>query len=133
MSEVITLQRKITLESEFLNKDIKKNILNKLKESIVNECNQDYGYFLNIIKLKKISSSDISSNCENVFIVEFEAEILKPAVGKKFDGDVCMILLSGIFLDIQNKLKVLIPTTTLKNYSFNQIENCFIHKKQKRK
>ena len=51
MTEIITLERKICLESEFLNKDIRKNILNKLKESIKNECSCEYGYFLKIIKL----------------------------------------------------------------------------------
>lgn len=133
MTETITLQRKLTLDSEFLNKDIKKNILDKLKISTNNECSQDYGYFLNIVKLKSIVDNFISPNCENVFVVEFEVETLKPEVGKKFEGEVCMIFSSGIFLNIQNKLKVLIPTTTLKNYSFNQIENCFIHKKTKKK
>lgn len=133
MSETITLERKICMDSEFLNKDIKKNIFEKLKEITKDECTQEYGYFLNIIKLKRIKDNYISPNCENVFIVEFEAEVLKPAVGKKFEGDVCMIYPSGIFLNIKNTQKVLIPTTTLKNYSFNQADNCFVHKKTKKK
>ena len=60
-------------------------------------------------------------------------EVLKPVEGKKLEGEVCMIYPAGILLNIQNTLKILIPTTTLKNYIFNQNENYFIHKKTKNK
>ncbi len=83
---------------------LKKNILNKLKESIKNECSCEYGYFLKIIKLNKIKDSFISPNCENVFVVEFQAEVLKPVEGKKLEGEVCMIYPAGILLNIQNTL-----------------------------
>ena len=44
-----------------------------------------------------------------------------------------MIFPGGVFLNIKNKLKVLIPSGTLTNYDFNQINNCFINKIHKKK
>ena len=40
-----------------------------------------------------------------------------------------MIFSGGVFLNIKNKLKVLIPSNSLKEYEFNQIDNCYINKK----
>ena len=132
MSHIITLERKICVDSEFLTSDIENHIFKKIKKSIVNECSKEYGYFLDIIKLKKIKDNYISSNCENIFIVIFEAEILKPEVGKIFEGVACMIFSGGIFINIQNKLKVLIPLSSIPDYEFNSAKNLF-EKKSKSK
>ena len=117
------------MDPEYLDKNINKNILIKIKDITNNECTKDIGYFINIIKINKIKDNYISPNCENIFIVEFEAEILKPEIGKNFKGEVCMIFSGGVFLNIKNKLKVLIPSNSLKEYEFNQIDNCYINKK----
>ena len=103
MTSIVTLERKICIDSEYLNNSIKINILKKIKDITNDECSKDIGYFLNIIKLNKIKDNYISPNCENVFIVEFQAEILKPDIGKTFKGEVCMIFSGGIFINIQNK------------------------------
>ena len=129
MTSIVTLERKICMDPEYLDKNINKNILIKIKDITNNECTKDIGYFINIIKINKIKDNYISPNCENIFIVEFEAEILKPEIGKNFKGEVCMIFSGGVFLNIKNKLKVLIPSNSLKEYEFNQIDNCYINKK----
>lgn len=132
MSSVVKIERKITLDSQYLTKDIKNHIFNKIKKLIENECTKDNGYFINLIKILRIKDNYISSNCENIFIVEFESENLKPEIGKIFEGNVCMIFSGGIFLNVKNKLKVLIPLTSIPDYEFNQPENVFIHKKNKK-
>jgi hypothetical protein len=43
-----------------------------------------------------------------------------------------MIFSGGIFLNVKNKLKVLIPLTSIPEYEFNQPENIFVHKKNKK-
>jgi DNA-directed RNA polymerase subunit E'/Rpb7 len=133
MTSIVTLERKICMDSEYLDKNIINNIFKKIKDITNNECSKDTGYFLEIIKINKIKDNYISPNCENVFIVEFEAEILKPDIGKNFKGEVCMIFSGGVFLNIKNKLKVLIPTISLNEYDFNQTENIYVNKKDNKK
>lgn len=129
MSKIITLNRKISLEPKFLDANIKEHILKKLKDITNNECTKDYGYFLKIIRLNKINNNYISSNCQIIFDVEYEAETLKPETNKIFEGNVCMIFSGGIFLSIKNKMKVLIPISSLSEYEYKHSNNQFIHKK----
>ena len=128
---IINITKKISIESEYLNKNLCENILKKLKEIFKNECTKDNGYYLDILSVKKIIDNYISSNCENIFEIEFEAEVLKPEAGKTFEGELCMIFSGGIFINIKNKLKVLIPISTLNNFDFEQSKNCFINKNNK--
>jgi len=122
----IVMERRICIDSEYLNSDLYKHIINKLKENITNECTKDNGYVLDIKKLIKIKDSYISNvNCDNIFIVEFLAETLKPEIGKIFDGDVCMIFPGGIFLNIKCKQKVLIPVATLNKYTYDPVNKVF--------
>ena len=125
MTTVLVIERRICLEPEKFDKNLKEHILNKIKENSVNECNKEYGYILNVNKLVEIKDNNISSNCEHVFTVEIEIENLKPEIGKNFVGIVCMIFTGGIFINIKNKLKVLIPVSNINKYKYNQEKNCF--------
>jgi len=129
--DVVNITKKISIESEYLNQNIKENILQKLKENLKNECTKENGYYINILKINKIKDNYISSNCENIFEIEFQAEILKPEYGKIFEGEVCMIFSGGIFVNIKNKLKVLIPFSSLITHEFDTQKNSFKHKKNK--
>jgi DNA-directed RNA polymerase subunit E'/Rpb7 len=129
MTSIIKLQKKISIESQYLDSNIKENILKKLKNITNNECSKEYGYYININKINKILDNYISSNCENIFLVEFEAEILKPEIDKKYEGKVCMLFGGGIFLNVLNRLKILIPLSTIIDYEYNQIKNNFTNKK----
>ena len=126
MTSLIQVERKICLSSEFLNKDYKKHLFNKIQK-FKNECTKEHGFFININKILKIKDGEITSNCENLFKVLFEVESLKPEVGKIFEGTVCMIFDRGIFIIVNNILKILILEDFLKKegYSFNQPNNSF--------
>lgn len=126
MSSNIIIQKRICLEPEFLNSNLKKNIFDKLKKSTLNECSKEFGYILNIVKLVKIIDNYVSNaSSEIVFEVMFEIETLKPEIDKVFTGDVCMVFVGGIFLNIKNKIKVLIPITSMKDYKFDQTNKIF--------
>jgi len=128
------IEKRICVDHENLNNDIGKYIYEKIKESTLNECTKDYGYILGIKKLIRIKDNYISNvNCDNIFIVEFEAYTLKPEIGKKFKGEVCMIFNGGIFLNIKNKQKVLIPVSCLKNYSYDAVNKRFQNNNNKKK
>ena len=104
MSSNIIIQKRICLEPEFLNTNLKKNIFDKLKKTTNNECSKEFGYILNIVKLIKIVDNYVSNaSSEIVFEVMFEIETLKPEIDKVFTGEVCMIFGGGIFLNIKNQ------------------------------
>ena len=129
MTTIVNIEKKITIDSQYLNSNLKNNILNKLKNITKDECSKDYGYYIDVKNFLKIKDNYISSNCENIFLIEFKAELLKPEAGKIFEGNVCMIFCGGIFLNVLNKLKVLIPISSILNYEFNSTKNTFINKK----
>ena len=125
--ETVIIEKRVCIDSEYLNKDIDTHILKKIKENTLNECTKKHGYILNIIKIIKIKDNYISNvNCDNIFIVDIMAETLKPDIGKQFIGKVCRILPSGIFLNVKDKQKVLIPLTTLNNYTYDSLNKVFI-------
>lgn len=117
----IIIERRICLEPRFLDQNIMSHLLVKVKNSIEGECTKKYGHILKVIRLVELKDNMISSaNSDIVFTVSFEAETLLPTVGGKLTGEVCMILPSGIFLSIQDKLKVLVPQNELNGYVLNQ-------------
>jgi hypothetical protein len=127
----VIIEKRIKIEHEYLTKDINKYILEKIKDSVIGSCTSEYGYILDIKKLIRIKDNYISNvNCDNIFIVEFEAETLKPEIGKTFEGEVCMIFPGGIFLNIKNKQKILIPVLSLKDYKFNPSTKTFKSKEK---
>lgn len=127
MTTILVVERRICLEPEKFDKNLKEHILNKVKENSTNECSKEYGYILSVNRLINIKDNNISSNCEHVFTIEIEIENLKPEIGKNFMGTVCMIFAGGIFINIKNKLKVLIPVSNISKYKHDQEKNCFVN------
>ena len=129
--DYVTLEKRVCIDNDKLNKNIYEHILTKIKESTVNNCTKEHGYILDIKKIINIKDNYISNvNCDTIFLVEFLAETLKPEIGKKFDGQVCMIFPGGIFLNIRDKQKVLIPISTLNKYTYDPINKNFKHDKK---
>ena len=123
------IEKRICLECKFLDSNIMDHLLQELKKTCENECSEKYGYILNINKIIKIKDHKIGrANCGNIFIINFEAEILKPDLGNKFIAKVCMIYKDGIFVIIKNKQKMLIPRNNIIKYNFNEHNNTYINK-----
>ena len=118
MSEMI--EKRVVLESKFLDSNYKSHLLSKLKSNITLECTEEYGHIIDIIKIIDIISHKIDrTNSDNIFNVRFEAETIKPIPGKIMEGTVCMIYKDGIFISIMDRQKMLIPSTLLKGYRFD--------------
>jgi len=124
----VTIEKRVHLESKFLDCDIVKHLLLKLQNLTSQECTKKYGYILDIDSNIEIVSHEISrANTVNVFLVSFQAEILKPVAGDRMVGTVCMVYKDGIFIIIKNKQKMLIPNIFLKEYIFNEVEGFYIN------
>ena len=121
------IERRICIGHDYLYRDIKDALLDKIKEVTLNECTKDHGYILSVKKIVTIKDNYISNaNCDNIFTVLFEAETLKPENGSILQGEVCMIFNGGIFLNVKNKQKILIPLTNLKAYVFDHTKKQFV-------
>ena len=96
-------------------------MLNIIIEQTSNECTQEYGYIVSVIKLTKIIGNIVTSaNSDIIFTLEFIAETLLPKVCDIMHGVVCLIFDRGIFVKVQNRLKVLIPIACLEKYMFKR-------------
>jgi DNA-directed RNA polymerase subunit E'/Rpb7 len=116
----ILIQRRVCLEPRFLDSNIRQHILNKVSNDTTEECTQEHGYILEILHLVRIVSSE-----GTIFLVELEAETFKPVGGAEVEGTVCMVYHDGIFINIRDKQKMLIPTSTLPEHSFDEVTRAF--------
>ena len=119
------IEKKVYLKYEYLDKNYKNNILTNLIEITKNLCNKEDGYILKINKIIKIKENNITSNGELEFLLYFEADTIYPEKDKIFEGNVCMIFSAGIFINIKDIFKILIPLSELKNYKYDNTENKF--------
>ncbi len=116
---LINIDQKVSIHSKYLDKNIKSHLLNKLKSTMIGTCTLEHGYIIEINKIIKLGDNLITSaNSLVIFDIIYEAEILKPEIGQDLSGKVCMIFQHGIFVEIKNKMKVLIPATSIPLYTF---------------
>lgn len=115
----------IEIEPIYLVRDIKTYIFEKIKEKYINSCNEKNGYIVDIISVDDIISNTISQINNNViFSVLCSVVVLKPEKDKNIDCTVNMIFNHGLFVS-NHKLKLLIPTSNIKNYTYNSKTNQF--------
>jgi len=123
---IINIEKKINLEYEFLDQNIETHLFNKIKKTFEGECIKEHGYILSVLRLIEIKDNIISNaNSELLFTAVFEADVLKPEINSIFMGKVVMILPTGIFVETQNILKILIPKNGFIGYEYNQAENSY--------
>ena len=112
---------KIAVSPEQLNRDIKTYLQHKIKEFYNNRCSQKYGYITNVLRIVQIIDAKISPSTPMTFVtVQIEVECLKPIINQEYDSTVCMVFNRGVFLEVQNKLKILIPIDKIKDYDLNE-------------
>ena len=126
MNYGVSIQKRISLPYKFLNSSLKEHIFNYIQNSIGDECSKEYGYIIDIKKDFEIIDHEISRlKNELIFLLAFKADTLKPESGDEIDGQVCMIFSDGIFVNIKDKLKILVPSSNLTDYKYNHNENVF--------
>ena len=118
----VTIQRRVYLEPKYLDQNIMENILKTLTLDTFGECTKEYGHILSIERL-----IEIVGNEDCVFIVKFEATVLKPEAGKKMTGKVCMVYMDGIFINVAEKQKMLIPALSLTGYKFDPVKKAYVN------
>ena len=100
--QTLIVQEIICMEPKYLDSDIDKHILKKLKDVYVNVCSKRYGYILTVNRIQTFNDNCISSASHGInFNITFEINTIRPEVNKIFSGIVCMIISKGIFINIQ--------------------------------
>lgn len=122
----VTITRRIYLEPEFLDENLMEHLLAKIVKVTDKECTKDHGHILSINRLVKVINNE-----DTIFTVEFEAETLKPTVGDKLFGNVCMLYKDGIFVQVSEKQKMLIPSLSIKEYVYDEITHTYSNGKRK--
>jgi DNA-directed RNA polymerase subunit E'/Rpb7 len=124
MNSIIT--RRIYLDPAFLDENIMEHLLRKCKELSVGECTKEHGHIVSVSRIL-----DVLNNEDTIFTVRFEAQTLKPKAGDKLSGTVCMLYKDGIFAQISNKQKILIPAVSIKGYTYDDVSRTYSNGKKK--
>ena len=120
MSSITIIEKKICLESKHLYYDLNENLLNKTREVCINECSKEIGYILDVKRIIKIKDNYISNvNSSVIFVIDIEVESLIPYLNNIYTDKVCMIFSGGLFMTINDKIKVLIPANSMEEYTFD--------------
>ena len=119
------IQRRVSLGPRYLDSDIMSHLLREASSKSTSECTKEHGYIINVSRILRIISCE-----DTLFTVELEAETFKPCGGMSVNGSVCMVYKDGIFIDILKRQKMLIPTSTLKGYEFDEETQSFSDGKQ---
>lgn len=121
------IERKIHLEPEFLYSGLNAKLLDNVKKVYENECTKETGYILKVNKIVRIKDNYISNvNSSIIFVVDIDVDILKPEINAVYTDKVSMIFSGGLFINIMNKIKLLIPISSLSDYSFDPSTKTFV-------
>lgn len=117
---ITEITQKVSINSKYLDSNISHHLLKKIKKNMEGKCYLDYGYIIKVKNIIDIGSNIIApATLMAVYTVKYEADVIKPVKGLILSGKICMIFKQGIFVNILDKMKVLIPENNIKGYKFN--------------
>jgi DNA-directed RNA polymerase subunit E'/Rpb7 len=128
----LILSERVCLKPNHLDKNMYNHLLNKIKDKYEMKCTKEHGYIIKVNSIKKIHKTQISAaNSDIVCTVDFDCDTLLPFVGLVLEGNVCMIIDKGIFINVKDLLKVLITINSLKDYEYDATSNSYFNKTKK--
>ena len=120
MTNRILIDGIVVIYPHELNEDMNNLIIEKLNAKYI-VCNKQYGCITNISKIHNEYKTYIERNTGNIRIhVKFMAGRILPIIGKLLKCTVHMIFNHGIFAQIDQHIKILIPIASIKNGKFIQ-------------
>lgn len=119
------LVKKVYLEPQYLDSDLKETLLKKVRSVYVKDCFKQIGYISEINTIEEILDNDISScNSKICFTLKLNIVALKPILNQTIDGTVAMFFKNGILIIVCNCLKILIPSNSIEG-DYDHINNRF--------
>lgn len=124
---ITEITQRVSIDSKYLDSNISNHLLKKIKEDMEGKCYLDYGYIIKVNNIIDIGSNIISpATLLAVYNVTYQADIIKPYKGMILSGEICMIFQQGIFVNILEKMKVLVPENNIEGYNF--VDGIFVSK-----
>lgn len=122
----VIIKKRICLPYKFLDSNIKEHIVDHIKNNLEGDCSKEYGYIFKINNDLEILNHEISRiSSDLLFTVSFTADTINPKNNDEIEGEVCMIFSDGIFVNVKDRLKILIPVNNIPKYKYNEIDNTF--------
>lgn len=122
----ITIDKKICIEPKFLDSKLLSHLYSKIQEQMIGKCDKNYGYILKVYESINILENIVSSAGAGIFFnVRFDIKVLKPKIGAVYQGIVCMIFQEGLFVEVSNKMKVLIRIDKMDGYKYSKTKQIF--------
>ena len=119
MSDTILIEGTVRFAPNELNHNIRQLLVEKLSAKYIT-CNINNGYIQKIVKINNKYTTLIDNNSSDIVIsIKFMAQRILPTIGMKLDCVVNTIFNHGIFAQIEDKIKILIPVATMRDYSFD--------------
>jgi len=128
--DIKNVNTSICISPSDLGYNLFENLKERIKEKLLNNCFEKYGYINRIMGINKIIDTCISPTLPDVIItLDVSLECLFPYKDRTYTGKICMIFNRGIFTQINDKLKVLVPIDKIDGFEFNELTNTFDDKK----
>ena len=120
---MVVIKNRIYLEARFLDANYEQHIIDNIRKKYEMTCTKEYGYIISVDKINSIENSTISSVTSAAsFNVEFVATALKPEIDLLLAGSVCVVFSPGIFVQVQDRLKILIPSSKLSDMEYCELK-----------
>jgi len=86
---------------------------------MLGNCDQEHGYILKVYDNVRILENTVATTSPGVFFhIEFSIKSLKPKKDYTYKGVVFTVFAVGIFVEVLNKMKILVPTDKMDGYKF---------------
>ncbi len=128
--ETLTLIQKVLMEPKYQDSNIVTHIYRQLQETLKGKSTQEYGYVVEVDQNIKVLDNNVDSTGAILYEVEFKVQTLKPHKGQILEGIVVMVFENGIFVEVQNEVKVLVPPEKMGKYRYVVESDIFKHKKK---
>jgi DNA-directed RNA polymerase subunit E'/Rpb7 len=122
----ITVERKIYLEPKLLDTKVSTHIRDKIQKQLMNNCDKEYGYIIKVYENITILGNIVSSVDSGVYFhVRFSLKTLKPKIGNTYEGNVFLVCPDLIFVEVANKMKIMIRDDKMNGYKYSKTKNIY--------
>lgn len=127
--EIIKIQEKITIDSQYIDSNIEKHLLTHLKKLKEHTCTKKHGFINQVYNIKIIDSEISMADSSNIFEIEYYAKIFKPVIGKKYTSKKALFSKeTRILMDIDSLFQIMIINGIVENdYYVFKTCNCKIN------
>ena len=118
----------VCLPPHMLSRNYMSEILGVARKQLEKKCIGGDGHVISVLAVTSIENNIItSSNSDIVITIRVDVSTLRPQVGMRLRGTVVMILVHGLFVEVDGMIKVLVHARDLVGYTFDGGSMSFLH------